>query len=207
MHDNVFLDHIVSAVSKKLNHTPTRPITENWKFYEKAEPTSITDVLPEDTAPPPHFNNRLCENDLNDSFDENQLLRFVPKRFKEKGKVLLQLFDERPDELTWDSSGIIYVDQTSIPNSNIFTLFPYLFRRKIPKDVINAGFPDFLKKIVEMKLEHLVNCNTVSILRSNQSSTESVKSPSKTSSKWWLSIVCNACIRISKLFQPFPSFK
>ena len=57
------------------------------------------------------------------------------------------------NELTWSSTGIIYVDETSIPNSNIFELFPYLFRAKRPKGLI--GFEDFCDKIVEMGLVRL----------------------------------------------------
>jgi len=187
MHDNVFMDRIVGAVSKKLSANPiARPITENWKFYERAEPTTLTGLLPDDTAPPPHFSNELHENDLNDSFDENQLLRFVPKRFKQKAKVLLQNFDDRPNELTWDSAGTIYADQTSIPNSNIFTLFPYLFRCKVPKDVVSKGFPDFLKKVVEMKLEHLLNCNVTSFIGRDPIVIQ--KPENSKSSKWWLLI-------------------
>lgn len=182
MKDNLFLDHIVDAVSKKLSQNP-RPITENWKFYERCEPTASTDVQPENTAPPAHFNNPVCENDLNDSFDENQLLRFVPKRFRQKAKDLLTIFDERPDELTWDSAGVIYIDQTSIPNSNIFTLFPYLFRQKTPKEVIAKGFADFLKKVLDMKLEHLINCN----IKSFVGKVDNIKLDKKeTNTKWWL---------------------
>ena len=58
------------------------------------------------------------------------------------------------NELTWSSTGIIYVDETSIPNSNIFELFPYLFRAKRPKGLI--GFEDFCDKIVEMGLSDFI---------------------------------------------------
>lgn len=187
MNENL-IEQLAKAVSAKITPAPsTQQITDNWMFYERAQPTTSSEVIPENTAPPPHFDNRLCENDLNDAFDENQLLKFVPKRFKGKARELLEIFDERPNEITWDTKGVIFVDQTAIPDSNIFTLFPYLFRRKVPKDVLSKGFSDFLKKVVEMKLGHLVNCNTMSILGPLVSKPK-IKSESvakATTTKWW----------------------
>ena len=93
---------------------------------------------------------------------ENILLKFVPRNYKEKAKTLLQIFDDRPNELTWDNSGVIWIDQVAIPNSNIYSLFPYLFRRKIPKDVLAKGFQDFVQKLNQMNLGHLLNCKKIS---------------------------------------------
>ena len=50
--------------------------------------------------------------------------------------------------------GVIYVDGVSIPNSDIFVLFPYLFKAKRQKNLI--GFDDFIQKISDMGLLHLV---------------------------------------------------
>jgi hypothetical protein len=58
------------------------------------------------------------------------------------------------NELTWSSSGIIYVDGSAIPDANIFELFPYLFRAKRPKGL--NGFEDFSQKIIEMGLSDLI---------------------------------------------------
>lgn len=58
------------------------------------------------------------------------------------------------NELTWSSSGTIFIDGISIPDSNIFQLFPYLFRAKRPKDLI--GFDDFTNKIIEMGLNDFI---------------------------------------------------
>ena len=183
INNSEFINQIATALSKKLGSNPgSRPITENWTFYEKAQPTTSSGVVPADTSPPINFDNKICENDLNDSFDENQLLKFVPKRFKEKAKILLHVFDERPNEITWDHAGVIYIDQNSIPNSNIFTIFPYLFRRKVSKDIYTLGFEDFLKKIVDMNLGHLLNCNISSIHKTNSVKVESTETKT---SKWW----------------------
>ena len=130
-------------------------LNPNWKFYERAQPTVVsTDVLP-NTTPPTHFSTPLFQNDLNDSFDEHSLLKRVPKPFKKNAVLLLKAFDERPNELTWDAAGNIYVNEQVIPNANIFVLFPYLFRKKSRKDL--SGFSDLTNKIHDMGLSHLTN--------------------------------------------------
>jgi hypothetical protein len=78
----------------------------------------------------------------------------VPQRHRQQAQILLQQFDKRGNELTWNSDGIIYIDQISLPQSNIFLLFPYLFKMKHPKDL--PAFEDFRKKIHDMGLDHLI---------------------------------------------------
>ena len=76
-----------------------------------------------DSKPPPvEFNNSVKKNDDNDKFDERRLLALVPKGQKKKAKYLLNQFNERGDELTWNSDGVIFVNQISVPGSNIFEL-------------------------------------------------------------------------------------
>ena len=93
---------------------------------------------------------------------------------------MLQQFNIRGNELTWNSDGVIFVDQTSIPNSNIFHLFPYLFKSKRPKDL--QGFDDFIEKIESMGLTHLVQVKTKIISGSNATTTTTSKSNSQ---NWW----------------------
>lgn len=89
-------------------------------------------------------------------------------------------FNNRGTELTWNSDGVIFIDQTSIPQSDIFLIFPYLFKHKHPKNL--AAFDDFVTKIDEMGLSHLIVKRINSKLQPNLKSKteESVKSPN-----WW----------------------
>ena len=132
------------------------PLNPNWKYYERAQPTLVVTEVP-NTTPPSHFSNPIFENDMNDAFDENALLKKVPKLFKKKASLLLKAFDERANEITWDASGHIYIDEQVLPNANIFQLFPYLFRKKSPKSL--PGILDFVQKLNSMGLSHLINCN------------------------------------------------
>ena len=78
----------------------------------------------------------------------------MPPKHKKQATTLLEQFNSRGNELTWNSDGVIFIDQVSIPNSDIFLLFPYLFKAKQPKNL--NGFQDFVQKLSEMGLDHLI---------------------------------------------------
>lgn len=101
------------------------------------------------------FNQSILKNDINDDFDESRLLSFVPKSKQNKARELLKKFDERGSELTWNSSGIIFVNQVAIPNSNIFLCFPYLYKQKRPKSL--PGFDSLLNQIFDMGLQDFIS--------------------------------------------------
>ena len=106
---------------------------------------------------PSTFDVTINKSDENTKFDEKQLLTFVPKTQQKNAKELLKQFDLRSNELTWNSSGIIFIDQTSVPNSNIFLIFPHLFKargKSTSKNII--GFDEFVYKIHEMGLDDLI---------------------------------------------------
>ena len=170
--------HLSNKQSGTGSATSFPPLIPNWKYYERAQPSVVTTDIP-NTTPPSHFSNPLFQNDMNDAFDENALLKKVPKLFKKKASLLLKAFDERANEITWDASGNIYLDEQVLPNANIFQLFPYLFRKKSPKHL--QGISDLIQKLNAMGLSHLINCNV-----------EKFKVPSKPSSgegestmNWW----------------------
>ena len=78
----------------------------------------------------------------------------MPQKYQKKASQLLKEFNVRGNELTYDSSGVIYIDGVSIPHSDIFVLFPYLFKAKRRKNL--TGFDNFFQKIADMGLLDLV---------------------------------------------------
>jgi hypothetical protein len=86
--------------------------------------------------------------------DLQQLLIHVPKNKKKKAIELLHQIEQRPSELTFDSSGAILIDGVGIPASNIFLLFPLLFKKD---KVLLSGHSEFVNKLKEMKLQHLIS--------------------------------------------------
>jgi len=129
------------------------------------------------TTPPVHFGVVLKETDLSDRFDEDALLRKIPKSHHKNAALLLKAFDERPNELTWDSTGNIYIDEKVIPEANIFELFPQLFKKKIGKRA--HGMADFVAKINSMKLGSLIR------LKLNLPSPKQSISVENDSQNWW----------------------
>ena len=135
------------------------------------------------TTPPVHFGVVLKETDLSDRFDEDALLRKIPKSHHKNAALLLKAFDERPNELTWDSSGNIYIDEKVIPNASIFDLFPLLFKKKASKK--HNGLLDFLAKIKSMNLISLIQLQVPSKLPSLPSTDLISPTPSSSSQNWW----------------------
>ena len=128
-------------MSKKIQQNP---VISNEVQHFNLQPPSTTLLTTPNSTPALKFDHKIIENDKNDSFDEKRLLKFVPKDFKLKASL----------EITFSSDGTIFIDQTSIAESNIYTFFPFLFKSRRPKNL--HGFDDFLRKIYEMGLTHLI---------------------------------------------------
>ena len=63
---------------------------------------------------------------------------------------LLEEIDLRPEDITFDSSGLIVIDGTAIPSSNIFLVFPLLFKKVHPSF---PGLQELKLKLSEMHLD------------------------------------------------------
>ena len=179
--DDDFITKVATLVTERLSNPlqSARPVNTLWTNYNLSPPsTSVIGSV--QTTPPLPFDVKRFKNDDNDSFDEKQLMKCVPPKFKKQASILLKQFDERGDELTWNSDGVIFIDQISIPQSNIYELFPYLFKVKHPKNL--QGFEDFIQKIQEMGLSHLIHSASTSLKKPK----EKEKVPKlETSKNWW----------------------
>ncbi len=103
----------------------------------------------------------ITKSDGNDYFDENALVNLVPEKNKFKAKCLLQNINERGSELTWNSSGIVFIDKISIPNTNFFIIFPHLFQNVMPSKEI-PGLQEVVKKLNIMGLGQYIGLNLCS---------------------------------------------
>lgn len=108
------------------------------------------------TFPANSYDVALRKNDENDIFDEAALLEKVPKSQLKKAKSLLEVFDSHPEEVTWNSSGVIFIDDVSIPNSNINEIFPLLYERKIQSNDNVNGLDELILKIELMGKSDLI---------------------------------------------------
>jgi hypothetical protein len=124
-----------------------------WNNFSLSLPNS-TCIETANTEPPIHYENLRVKTDENDVYDEKRLLSLTPPKFRKNGKILINKLNERSLELTWNSSGTVFVDEIAVPNSNMFILFPYLFKAKRPKDL--NGFQELYNKIIEMGLQKFI---------------------------------------------------
>jgi hypothetical protein len=93
--------------------------------------------------------------DESDNFEDSRLLSTVPKAHQQRAQALLKVINDRSAELTWNKDGIIIIDQTAIPETNIFDIFRYLFIRQKP--IHAKGFLELNDKLQLMGLSHFIN--------------------------------------------------
>ena len=150
--EDQFIKRIAFLVKKEIE---PRTVGTLWNNFNLTSPsTSVIKPPPTEVPAAVHYDNTIPKSDFNDSFDEKRLLSFIPIKYKKNARELLKQFNSRGSELNWDTAGVIYINGNAIPNSDIFLLFPYLFRAKRPKKL--NGFDDFVAQIIEMGLNNLL---------------------------------------------------
>jgi hypothetical protein len=173
--DPSFIEKVASLVSKKLQ--PSMASNE-WQNYN-LNPPNVSTLATPNTLPQLKFENVL-QNQKNDKFDQKRLLKFVPTQFKEKARQLLDKISENPEQLDFSTDGIIYIDKTSIPNSDVFHLFPYLFKTRRPQNL--EGFADLLNQIQHLGLSHLIKNTKPQTLTNSLSLTTNI---AQEKTNWW----------------------
>lgn len=100
---------ITEHVLKKLSAANPHLQLSSSQYAETSEPTVTSNVMTEKCDPPLGYQSRVTPIDLNDSFDRNNLLKKIPTTSKKRAQQLLEAFDGRPNELTWDPKGKIEI--------------------------------------------------------------------------------------------------
>ena len=179
-----FVDRIANIVTEKVTkNLQFRAAHPHWQNYEISEPTITSEVVTNQNPPPPPFSAPIKQNDLADQFDAKRLLSLIPKRFKKQAEVLLKAFDERAEELTFDSNGTIYIDATSLPGSNIFLIFPTLFKQTKNRKTLQ-GFDEVIEKLTGMGLAHLIVKPNV-LPKVKAASEKPLSSGNSSAKNWW----------------------
>ena len=81
-----------------------------------------------------------------------------------------------PKSLAELLAGVIFIDRESIPNSDILTYFPYIFKAKRPKNL--PRYVGFVQKIIEMGMIDL-------IFKSKRAHYKEIKTTSENHTNWW----------------------
>lgn len=180
---NSSLDTIVDLVVERIK---ARPVFSTWQYYDRAAPTS-TSAVNDSRLPEFAYESKVTKSDLNDSNDIKKALSKVPKAHKPQALKLLSELEKRSSQITFDCKGVIYIDGDAIPQSNFFTFFPLLYKKRIPKTL--PGFSDFLVKLQSMGLKELFPLEKQyksKLKLTNAISKELSSKSSSVSNSWWL---------------------
>lgn len=86
-------------------------------------------------------------------FDDKLLLKSVPKQFKVKALKLIEALNKEAPSISWNSDGTLFIDDQSVPESNIYQIFPLLFKKSANKP---PGYINFATKIFSLGLGDLI---------------------------------------------------
>lgn len=101
------------------------------------------------------------------SFDEEALLSTLNKNQKKKALDILRHIKEQGDQLTFDGTGIVFIEGKSLPGSNIYQLLHSLFSAK-PK---STGFAAFVAKLQQMGLSRFLPKKCLPVLKVENTNT------------------------------------
>lgn len=124
-------------------------------------PEEIPNVVPQNAVELLPSSSVVHKSKLSDSFDDEKLLKVVPKHFHPKALKLLNELKKRPDEITWTSNGAVFINQASLPNSNIFIIFPKLFVKTNHPEKIPYLF-EVSSEISSLGFGHLISRSLIS---------------------------------------------
>lgn len=130
----------------------------------------------------------MTKSDLNDVFDIKKAIFNVPKQYRSNASKLLDEIEKRSPQLTFNSKGTVFIDGESIPQSNFFTFFPLLFKKRVPK--ILPGFPEFVEKLNSMELQKyfVLDKTYRSKINLQTSTSKAINTSSSKQKDWWLLI-------------------
>jgi hypothetical protein len=173
-----------NSLGNKLNFQYTCGL-EHFQIYIRLHfIDEVTSIKPSHLEKLQHYDVPLHKNDDNDSFDEEELLRHVPESQRLKAKVLINYFNKNPEQITWNSSGVIFIDQVSIPNSNIFQIFHCLFDPKCSSGS-KAGLDELVYKLKSLHLDHLISFEAKKDSPRDSSNASNTNNSNNDELPWW----------------------
>lgn len=114
------------------------------------------------------------------------LLKNVPTQYLLRAKKLLKELHKNVNEISWDQTGIICIDNKLLPNSNIKILFPKLFK-KVSNSYKVKYLNEFSSKIATLGLGSLINRNlTYGLIRTKSINNHlELRAKINAQKKWW----------------------
>jgi len=134
---------------------------------------------------PPASDTTVTNSTSYDQFDVEKLVNSVPRKFSKRAVLLLKNIQERPLDISFKANGELYIDSESVPNADIFTIFPELFVRKYKKIV--PGLSELATKIASLHWGHLISKGITKGLKrpKNYKMHDSTTHTLKEFKNWW----------------------
>jgi len=140
------IDQSGSGVTEDL--TPTLPIPTTDNQAQTLPGQSV-----EDEVKSPQTNNTN-----NESGNSNeQLLLSVPSASRAKATKLLSELRNFESDFSYDTSGSITLNGTTLPNTSFYDLFPLLFKRQEKKRPKDSPLSLVVNELISLGLGHLIN--------------------------------------------------
>jgi hypothetical protein len=151
------ITEIVNETVSKLLNSSEKPNLQPEQIGS-GENTDLAEEVPPPAEnlnhEPPSGVEETIKSSQNTVGVQELLLKRIPLKYKQKAEKLLEAFQENPNAITWNSDGVIFINQDSLPNSNIFILLPELFKKDPNKKL--PGFFEFTSEIATLGLGHLI---------------------------------------------------
>lgn len=153
------LDQVHSLLTSKHN---TLNIKQTGTGVEDNQ-RPLTEPTLNNTTPLPAADIITEKSKFQDKFDENHLIQLVPVEYQQSATHLLDEIRNYPLDIMFNSNGELFIDSVSIPNANIYKIFPALFiktsKYKIP------GLSELTTKLASLNLTHLFQRGIVKPLK------------------------------------------
>jgi hypothetical protein len=124
----------------------------------KGEAEDLLPVVPEEVQlvnnAPMSFSSPQQKSVFHDESDDAKLIHSVPEKYRDRALTLLTSLNKNSLSFDYNTRGEVFIDQISLPNSNIFTIFPALFVRS---QIRPPRLSEVATKIAILGLGHLIN--------------------------------------------------
>lgn len=195
------LFHELNADTLKLiTNSIYQQIKEDFNISPKSQPSASTssaveqiglgDLLQQppveslmDTTPAPSEPLVIHKSQQHDQFDHQSIIKKLPELYQKRAAELLIAFDSNPSEITFDESGIVYIDQKSLPGSNFFKILPELY--KVKPNTKLPGFDEIVTRIASLGYSQLINRKLTRGLSRKKNIDNSFYFKTKDLKNWW----------------------
>jgi hypothetical protein len=160
-------EHMLKCVKDTVNEVLKERLPSTFtgagNIASQTVPVPVSnDLAPHVPEPAPLLNQQRLsgltdyqKSDQNSVQETDLLLQKVPLKFRTKAAKLLEAIDHNATVITWNDNGVLFLDNDSIPHSNMFVLLPELYKKRPKRDL--PGFIELVQKLAALGLGDLID--------------------------------------------------